>query len=353
MLVIPDLRDLRDAWREPITELLGPNHRVYAPFVATSLLLAAVAWRWSAPSGAAPRASLLRYLFPVGLFRHRSSRLDATWLVVRGPVQLLLGWPVRVSIIGVALAVCGQARGVFGNTPMPPLSERAPVFVAFSLVLFFADDLSRYVVHWLMHRVPALWELHKVHHSAEVLTPLTLYRVHPLESLLNQWRGAIVAGLVTGLFMWAFPGRLKVFEILGVDALGFVWTAVGANLRHSHVWLTFPPWLERWLISPAQHQLHHARDLPGVGNYGSALAIWDALFGTLLRSKGMRPPRVGLPRAEVNHAPNVLSLVVAPLIAALAVLARGARAPLRIRTSTSGDARSAHGGYRRPPRPRP
>lgn len=163
-----------------------------------------------------------------------------------------------------------------------------------------------------------------MHHSAEVLTPLTLYRVHPIESLFNQWRGALVAGVVTGLFMWAFPGRLRAFEILGVDALGFVWTTVGANLRHSHVWLPFPPWLERWLVSPAQHQLHHARDSARFGNYGSALAIWDTIFGTAIRSKGTRPPRVGLPRDEVNHAPNVLSLVVAPLVAAFRVLVRSA-----------------------------
>lgn len=334
------LPDFRDAWREPVAELLGPNHRVYAPFVATSLLLAAVAWRWSTPAGPAPKTSLVRYLFPVGLFRHRSARLDAVWLVVRGPIQVLLGLPLRISVIGVALAICGRARDVFGGTPMPPFSERAPLFVAFSLALFLADDFSRYVVHRLMHRVPALWELHKVHHSAEVLTPLTLYRVHPIESLFNQWRGALVAGVVTGLFMWAFPGRLRAFEILGVDALGFVWTAVGANLRHSHAWLTFPPWLERWLVSPAQHQLHHARDSRRFGNYGSALAMWDTLFGTVILSRGMRPPRVGLPLADVNHAPNVLSLVVSPLTASFRVLVRRRRTLLRGSRGACNDPRT-------------
>lgn len=288
-------------------ELLGPSHRVYAPFLAVSVLLAAIAWRRTRSN-----TSLLRYLFPRRLFWHRSSRLDVAWLGVRA----LVSWPLRFSVLGVALVVCGAVRDRFGASPLAgwPLPDRTPIFVLFSIVLFLADDLSRWLVHRAMHAVPALWQLHQVHHAAEVLTPLTLYRVHPIESALNQIRGGLSTGLVTGLFMFTFPGALRSFEVLGVDALGFVWTAVGANLRHSHVWLTFPPWIERWLISPAQHQLHHART--GVrGNYGSALAVWDRLFGSLVLSEGKRPPRVGVPRAERNHRPTLISALVSPLAA--------------------------------------
>ena len=321
--IAPALDPLREALLEPVTELLGPHHRVYGPFVITSILLAAFVWhraRRARGAGGARGPSLLRYLFPHRILLHRSSRLDIVWLFVRAVTQALLAWPLRVSVLGVALVVCGNVRELLGPTPAAPLTARGPLFVAFSLCLFLADDLSRYLVHRLMHRVPALWELHKVHHSAEVLTPLTLYRVHPIESWMNRMRGALSAGLVTGLFMWAFPGKLRAFEVLGVDALGFVWTAVGANLRHSHVWLGFPRWAERWGISPAQHQLHHARS-PGVphGNYGSALAVWDRVFGTLLCSEGRRPPRVGLLRDERNHAPAPLSMLIAPVRAAIAV----------------------------------
>jgi sterol desaturase/sphingolipid hydroxylase (fatty acid hydroxylase superfamily) len=326
--------DFREAFLEPLTELLGPHHRVFAPFVLTSLLLAAYAWRRArrrARDGGPPGPSLLRYLFPRKLLLHRSSRLDIVWLFVRGVTQALLAWPLRISVLGVALVVCGNVRDVVGPTPAPPIAERGALFVAFSIGLFLADDLSRYLVHRLMHRLPALWELHKVHHSAEVLTPLTLYRVHPVESWMNRMRGALSAGLVTGLFMWLFPGKLRAFEVLGIDALGFVWTAFGANLRHSHVWLGFPAWAERWVISPAQHQMHHARSssIPP-GNYGSALALWDRVFGTLLLSEGRRPMRVGLPRAERNHAPTPLSMLVSPVRASLRVLWPGvstSRAP--------------------------
>jgi len=331
--------DLREALLEPVTELLGPHHRVFAPFIVTSLLLAALAWGRANAARVdttnRPRGTpLLRYLFPRRLLLHRSSRLDVIWLLVRGVTQALLAWPLRVSVLGVALVVCGNVRDTFGPTPAPPLAERGALFVAFSLGLFLADDLSRYLVHLSMHRVPALWELHKVHHSAEVLTPLTLYRVHPIESWMNRLRGALTAGVVTGLFMWAFPGKLRAFEVLGVDALGFVWTALGANLRHSHVWLGFPAWAERWVISPAQHQLHHARSSSAPpGNYGSALAVWDRLLGTLVLSEGRRPMRVGLPRSERNHATSPLSMLISPVRSALAVLF--GRRPIRARAPTA------------------
>jgi sterol desaturase/sphingolipid hydroxylase (fatty acid hydroxylase superfamily) len=309
--------DITSALLEPVAELLGPHHRVFAPFLLTSLALAILSFRVAQRSTQAPRPRLLRYLFPRRLFLHRSSRLDVWWLGVRAICQALILWPLRVSVLGVAVFACGQVRNVAGSTPFHAPADRTWLFVAFTAGLFLADDATRYLVHRAMHAFGPLWELHKVHHSAEVLTPLTLYRVHPIESSLNQLRGGLAAGLVTGLFMWAFPGKLRAFEVLGVDALGFLWTALGANLRHSHVWLSFPPWVERWFISPAQHQMHHARSACPPGNYGSALAVWDRLCGTLLVSQGRRPPRVGIPRAERNHSGTVASALFHPMLGAL------------------------------------
>ena len=148
----------------------------------------------------------------------------------------------------------------------------------FSVTLFVCWDLSRYLLHRLMHAVPALWALHQVHHSAEVLTPMTFYRTHPIESLLYQLRGVLVAGALTGVFFWLFQTNAQPWQLLGVSTFGFVFNLLGGNLRHSHVWLSYGP-LERWLISPAQHQLHHADGCQR--NYGAWLAVWDRVGGTL------------------------------------------------------------------------
>ena len=120
-------------------------------------------------------------------------------------VGILLGaglvWTDRpqesfLSTIAVAVAVAGTLRRTFGVTTST--WSGTSVAVAFTLAGFVADDFTRYLVHLVMHRVPALWELHKVHHSAEVLTPFTLQRVHPLEGFFMAVRSTVTLGLVLG-----------------------------------------------------------------------------------------------------------------------------------------------------------
>jgi sterol desaturase/sphingolipid hydroxylase (fatty acid hydroxylase superfamily) len=190
----------------------------------------------------------------------------------------------------------------------------------FTVVGFVADDFTRYVVHRAMHAFPALWQIHQVHHSAEVLTPATVYRVHPVEVFLHQVRGRATLGLVCGVFAYVAPGATWV-EVLGVDVMTFAWCALGANLRHSQVWLSYGPSIERLVISPAQHQLHHSADRAHWDrNFGSAFAVWDALFGTLLRAGPRQRLRYGLEAPARNHAHAPLAMLWRPVVGAVSVL---------------------------------
>src|SRR5690606_8932304 len=142
---------------------------------------------------------------------------------------------------------------------------------------------------------------HKVHHSAQVLTPFTVHRVHPVESLLFTLRGSLVTGVTTGVFFFLFRDRAVQYDILGANAVGIVFNATLANLRHSHVWISFGPALERVFISPAQHQLHHSLAASDYDrNYGSALAVWDWAFGSLLVAGKRRRIEVGLDPSQLN-----------------------------------------------------
>jgi sterol desaturase/sphingolipid hydroxylase (fatty acid hydroxylase superfamily) len=68
-----------------------------------------------------------------------------------------------------------------------------------------------------------------------------------------------------------------------------------AALQHSHVWLSYGPILEHLLISPAQHQIHHSRlDAHHGRNFGTTLALWDWLFGTLYVIRGREDLSFGL-----------------------------------------------------------
>lgn len=290
--------------RTPLDLLLEPDDRVFLPFLTSAALVAALVWVFRVRGHG---VTLRRYLFPPH-FGHRSARLDYALLVVRGLVRASGAVGRLVGAVGVAVAVARLLRLNFGTTSLRPTA----VPLLFTVAAFVADDFTRYVVHRAMHRVDALWQLHQVHHSAEVLTPFTLHRVHPLESLFMSIRGVFTLGVVTGVFMWLFPGKVRGYWVLGVDVVGFALAAAGANLRHSHVWLSYGRWLERLLISPAQHQIHHSRDPADHDrNFGAGLAVWDALFGTLRLAGAYRKLSFGLARR--NHRDTLGSALVDPL----------------------------------------
>ncbi len=214
------------ALRKPLDALFGAEQRVFLPFLATSAAIAAIVWAVSVrPRG---RTSLLGYLFPRAVFLHPSALLDYRLLFLRGLLGLVLVVPMFLSTIAVAVEVARALRLSFGVSSLS--LSRGFVGALFTIALFVIDDLTRYLVHRLLHRVPFLWELHKVHHSAEVLTPFTLQRVHPFEGFLMAVRATVTLGVVTGVFIWLFPGKVRAVMVLGVDVV---------TSEDGAAWLTF------------------------------------------------------------------------------------------------------------------
>ena len=139
-----------------------------------------------------------------------------------------------------------------------------------------------------MHKLHFLWEFHKIHHSATSLNPLTQYRIHPFELIINNIRSIIIFGLVTGLFDYLSAHQIDKLVFLGVKCISFFFLFLGANLRHSHVKLKYPKFLEYILISPFQHQIHHSNNPKHFNkNMGSKFALWDWILGTLVLSKSV------------------------------------------------------------------
>ncbi|MGH1343072.1 MAG: sterol desaturase family protein [Nannocystales bacterium] len=249
-------------------------------------------------------------------FWNGSARVDYGLIFAKPVIATVVGLPTLLTTLGVAMATI-RALQTLG--PIGALSSSVSpvvVTVVYTAVLFVAWDFSRFALHWLMHRSTLLWQFHQVHHSASSLTPLTLYRVHPVESLLYRLRGVLVTGVLTGLFSFLFGPRTVELQLWGVNALGFVFSVVSGNLRHSHVRWSFGPTLERWLISPAQHQLHHGCAAADCGsNLGTWLALWDRMAGSL-QTAGERDPQFGLPAKSCNHrADSVLSALFDPVFA--------------------------------------
>jgi sterol desaturase/sphingolipid hydroxylase (fatty acid hydroxylase superfamily) len=140
-----------------------------------------------------------------------------------------------------------------------------------------------------MHKWPILWSLHKVHHSATVLTPMTVFRTHPLEGIIFSLRSSVTQAISISSFIFLFGNTVSLYTVLGVNIFVFIFNVLGSNLRHSHVGIQYWKWVEYIFISPAQHQLHHsiAKEHHDK-NFGAALAIWDWFFGSLHHSKILR-----------------------------------------------------------------
>lgn len=299
------------ALRDPADAFFDPGRRVFWPFFTASALIAILVL---VARGLRVRGAL-RALLSRRVWWHRSARADYQLIVVKALLRVLLLGGLGFSTLAVAAITAGWLRRHIGGAPALGVSALTAGAV-FTLAAFLVEDYGRYLVHRLMHRVPLLWELHKVHHSAEVLTPLTLYRTHPIEALLNGARASLSIGAVTGVCAWAFGPAVRVWEILGVDAIGFVWTLCGANLRHSHVWVSWGRALEHVFVSPAQHQVHHSADPRHHDkNFGTVLAIWDWLGGSLYVTGPRERLRFGLPGAPAAH--GLGALLVAPVVAAL------------------------------------
>lgn len=151
-----------------------------------------------------------------------------------------------------------------------------------ALIVFVITGFADYCIHRLYHDSKTLWPLHAVHHSASVLTPLTAYRVHPLSSMVNTALTTIIFGIVFGVLVGTFNPHLSIAELAGANAFVILVNMRVTNFLHSHIWISFGPIVERVIISPAQHQIHHSIEPRQFNrNYGQALAIWDWMFGTL------------------------------------------------------------------------
>lgn len=298
------------ALAEPFT---NPASRTFVAWLVLDLVLAVAFLAWSGRR----LADAVRDALAPEAWTHRSTRVDVQMLVTWRLLGVLGAIPQIGSAYVLAVAIArGLDRLLF--VPDVPQVPVALLSVAWTAVLFVAWDASRFALHYAAHAFRPLWAIHQVHHSAEVLTPLTFHRVHPIEALLFELRGVAVSGTLAGIAFWSFRHSPVEVTFLGVNALGLAFNALMGNLRHSQVWMAFPPAVERWLLSPAQHQLHH-----GVAaaeqrtNYGTWLACWDRLAGTLALSPARPPAAYGVAPGERNHDPHdLLSALLAPVVAA-------------------------------------
>ncbi|MBH88888.1 MAG: hypothetical protein CMF71_01480 [Magnetovibrio sp.] len=229
-------------------------------------------------------------LFKKSIWLSKSARSDYLVMIVNRALMMGIA-PLLLSKLAVAVFFFEIMHVWFdGRNILWPNIPKWVIATIFTFSIFLLDDLTKYLVHRCLHRFPILWCFHKVHHSAEVLTPFTVYRTHPVEGILFGLRSIFVQAISTALFFYFFGERAELTTIMGVNAGLFLFNAAGANLRHSHVWISYGKLVEKYLISPAQHQIHHSSEPMHYDcNFGVVLAIWDRMGGSL-RCADIKPP---------------------------------------------------------------
>ncbi len=294
------------------------NKRLYWVYLVSSIALALPVYyiqKKRAKVDNENTNSFLSFLFPKKIYFAESARIDYQLFVVNKLLKAALFPLILFTMAPIALSVSNGLEQLLGQQAFITWSS-TQIIIVFTVLLFLFDDFSRFLLHYLMHKVPWLWEFHKVHHSATVLTPFTIYRSHPLENYLYACRMALSQGAVVGICYYYFGPTLKMADILGANVFIFLFNFFGSNLRHSHIWLSFGNRIENWVISPAQHQIHHSDNPKHFDrNLGTALAIWDRLFRTHIKASEATNITFGIGKSYKPEHTSLLKVYYKPFMA--------------------------------------
>lgn len=222
--------------------------------------------------------------------------LDLKLWIVNIGLRLWIGSLSLLTVTGLSLKFMHFYYLLFPNwNPLPWSYYITTTLLTFSSFIIF--DFLRFFQHYLMHNVPFLWNFHQVHHSATYLTPLTLYRMHPVENLVSAFRRVIGQSFVFSSFLFLFGPGINAYDILGINILSFIANIAISNLRHSPIPISFG-FFEKIFLSPAQHLIHHSSSPKLMNsNYGVVLSIWDQCLGSFIYYQnqkiewGLRNPR--------------------------------------------------------------
>ncbi|MDV7338736.1 sterol desaturase family protein [Terasakiella sp. A23] len=205
--------------------------------------------------------------------------------------RILLPWvPVSVAIYAQANGI-GLLQAI--NVPDLP-------FILIGVLLL---DFMIYVQHVLMHKVPILWRLHRLHHADLDYDVTTGIRFHPIEIILSL------------LY------KMGLILVLGVDPISVVLFEVILNgmAMFNHANFRLPLGLDRILrlvfVTPDMHRVHHSSiQRETDSNYGFNISLWDRICRTYVAQpeKGHDDMTIGLDYFRDNSQLRLDQMLLQP-----------------------------------------
>ncbi len=182
----------------------------------------------------------------------------------------LLNLIVLIALSNVVSEFFDDILSVFGlsihNFQIIDIDELPKIV---GLVLFFVvTDFVQWNTHKLLHKIPFLWNFHKVHHSVKEMGFAAHLRYHWMEPIIYKSILYIPIAIIGG------------FDAKDIAFVHF-FTLVLGHLNHANLGWDYG-WLKYVFNNPKMHIWHHSKQLPttiGV-NFGLSLSCWDYLFDT-------------------------------------------------------------------------
>jgi sterol desaturase/sphingolipid hydroxylase (fatty acid hydroxylase superfamily) len=210
-------------------------------------MLAVIAlWELVAPRRALTVSKLVRWASNLGMVFFNS---------------FLLRLVFPTAAVGMAAFAAEHGWGAFNYFQVP--------FWLAVVVSVVVMDFIIYLQHVMVHAVPALWRLHRMHHADLDYDVTTGARFHPLEIFLSM-----LIKFATIVVLGPPIVAVVVFEVI-----------LNATAMFNHGNIRLPLGLDRWLrwlvVTPDMHRVHHSvEDDEANSNFGFNLPWWDRLFGT-------------------------------------------------------------------------
>jgi len=229
-----------------INELVMNNETTIRMSFFFGMLVLMAVWEVLAPRRALTVSKALRWANNLGLVFFNS---------------FLLRLVFPAAAVGVAAFAAEQGWGLFNYYEVPFW-----LAVVASVVVM---DFIIWLQHVMVHAVPLLWRLHRMHHADLDYDLTTGARFHPIEIFLSM-------GIKFATIFLLGPPVIAVviFEVL-----------LNATAMFNHGNVRLPQGLDRvlrwFLVTPDMHRVHHSvEDDEANSNFGFSLPWWDHLFGT-------------------------------------------------------------------------
>ncbi|MFY0690326.1 MAG: sterol desaturase family protein [Paracoccaceae bacterium] len=193
----------------------------------------------------------------------RAKRWATNWAIVILDAITLRALAIALPLLAVGAAIdAGENGWGLFNT----LGLHAGLEILLTVLIF---DFAIWLQHLIMHKIPVLWRLHRVHHADVDIDVSTAIRFHPVEIALSM---LLKIGLV---------------YVLGPSALGIILFEIILNgtamFNHANIKLPLKAdaVIRKVLVTPDMHRIHHSNQrTEHDSNYGFSLSIWDRLFRT-------------------------------------------------------------------------